>query len=532
MEFDYIVVGTGSAGSVLAGRLSEVPDATVLVLEAGGSDRNPWVHIPVGFVKTLNHPRLNWNFDIEPEDYTHRREMKLPRGRLLGGSGSINGMLYVRGQPADYDGWAQLGNRGWSYEDVLPYFKKSERRRNGSANFRGRSGPLTVADARSPHELMDAAIQAGVELGFPANPNYNGESQEGFAYYQVTQRGGVRQSTYRAFLKPALKRPNIELVTGALVRRVLIEDGRATGVEYEQGGRVKSVQARREVLLAAGAVQSPQLLELSGIGNPQLLAGLGIEVVRALPGVGENYRDHYMTRMAWRIGRRITLNERTRGLPLVAEVARYALTRRGLLTAPPAMLGGFVRTRPELEAPDVQYHITPASYASLQSRDLEREPGMTIGSYQMRPESQGTIHVTSADARTQPRIKGEYLSVDYDRQVTVQGLRLARALMRTRALGSYVERETTPGDGDDSDEALLDFARREGIACFHPIGTCRMGNDPMAVVDERLRVHGLKGLRVVDASVMPTMTSGNTHAPTVMIAEKAADMVKADARAS
>jgi choline dehydrogenase len=531
MEFDYVVVGTGSAGSVLAARLSEDERASVLVLEAGGGDLSPWVHIPVGFVKTLNHSVLNWNFDIEPEDYTYRREMKLPRGKLLGGSSSINGMVYVRGQKADYDGWAQQGNRGWTYDDVLPYFKKTERREGGSATYRGRSGPLTISDARSPHELMDAAIRAGAELGFPANPDYNGAAQEGFAYFQVTQKGGIRQSAYRAFLKPALGRRNLELLTKALARRVVVEDGRAAAVEFERHGRIETAWARREIVLSAGAVQSPQLLELSGIGDPRVLAAAGVPVLHPLPGVGENYRDHYMTRMSWRINRRITLNERTRGLPLMLEVLRYACTRRGLLTAAPAMLAGFVRTRPELEAPDVQYHLTPASYASLRQRDLEPEPGFTIGTYQMRPESKGGIHLKSPDPKVQPSIKGEYLSVDYDREVMLEGMRIARRLMRSRALSPYVERETQPGDGDDSDEALLEFARQAGIACFHPIGTCKMGIDELAVVDPRLRVRGLRGLRVADASVMPTMPSGNTHAPTMMIAEKAADMLKADAKA-
>ena len=529
MEFDYIVVGTGSAGSVVASRLSEEAGATVLVLEAGGKDSNPWIHVPVGYVKTLNNMALNWNFAIAPEDYTHNRDMRLPRGRVLGGSSSINGMLYVRGHARDYDGWAQLGNRGWSYEDILPYFKKTERRAGGDPAYRGGAGPLTVSDMGDSHELMDAMIRAGVEIGYPHNSDYNGASQDGFCYYQVTQKNGLRMSAYRAFLKPARKRRNLELVTGARVLRVLLQDGRAAGIEYRQGGAVRAARARREVILCAGAVQSPHLLELSGIGNPDVLGRHGIAVARALPGVGENYRDHYMVRMTWRINQPITLNEATRGLSLVKEAVRFAFTRRGVLTFPTGLVAGFVRTRPELERPDVQYHIAHGSWGTYQDRTFEREPGLTIGSYQMRPESLGNIHIASADPTQQPTITGRYLSVDYDRAVVAGSLRIARQLMATQAMRGYVSHEVAPGAAAAGDDDLIDHAREQGVAIYHPIGTCKMGNDAMAVVDERLRVRGVAGLRVIDASVMPTMPSGNTHAPTMMIAERGSDMIKADA---
>ena len=353
MEFDYIVVGTGSAGSVVARRLAEDSNATTLVLEAGGSDRNPWIHVPVGYVKTLNHKNLNWNFDIEPEAHTHNRTMHLPRGRVLGGSASINGMLYVRGNARDYDGWAQLGNRGWSYDEVLPYFQRSERREGGGDKFRGRSGPLPVTTPRLRNELMDAVIRAGEEIGYPHNPDYNGASQEGFSYYQVNQSGGFRRSTYRTFLKPVLGQSNIELLTGALVHRVLIEKGRAAGVVFERGGKLVTARARREVVLSAGAVQSPQLLELSGIGAPEVLDDAGIPLLHALPGVGENYRDHFVVRSSWRVNHHDTLNQSTRGFGLARSVLRYLLTRSGPLSAPASIIVGFVRSREGLEVPDV-----------------------------------------------------------------------------------------------------------------------------------------------------------------------------------
>ena len=533
MEYDYVVVGTGSAGSVVAARLAEIEDATTLVLEAGGKDLNPWIHIPVGFVKTLNNKRVNWDFAIEPESYTHDRDMRLPRGRVVGGSSSINGMLYVRGNARDYDDWAQFGNRGWSYADVLPYFKKSERRVGaGDADYRGSAGPLTVSDIRTSHELMEAVIRAGEEIGYPHNPDYNGASQDGFSFYQVTQKNGVRQSTYRAFLKPALQRRNLRLLTRAFAHRVVLEGGRAVGIAFERGGEMHTVRARREVILAAGAVQSPQLLELSGIGRPEILAEQGIDVAHALPGVGENYRDHYMVRMIWRINRPITLNEATRGLSLWKAAVEFAFARRGVLTFPTAGVAGFVRTRPEIDLPDVQYHIAPASWDNPQNRRLERKPGLSIGSYQTRPESLGSIHIASAEPQVQPRIKGNYLSVDYDRTAAVGGLRIARALMTAQAISGYVEREIEPGGDVQRDDEFLDYARQTGTGIYHPVGTCKMGSDPMAVVDDRLRVHGIDGLRVIDASVMPIMTSGNTHAPTMMIAERGSDLIKETWKAS
>ena len=529
--FDYIIVGTGSAGSVLAAGLSEAAGATVLVLEAGGWDSNPFIHIPAGYVRTINSDVVNWRFDIEPEAHTGNRPMPLPRGKVVGGSSSINGMLYVRGNARDFDDWAQMGNLGWSYEDVLPFFRKGERREGGDPVYRGRDGALTVSDMRSSHELTEAAIRAAEQLGYPHNPDYNGASQDGFAYFQVCQRGGLRHSAFRAFLKPALTRGNIELRTRAMATRVVVEAGRAAAVEYRRGGRLERAEARGEIVLAAGAVQSPQLLELSGIGRPGILRAQGVPVIAELPGVGENYRDHYMVRPVWRIVRTRTLNELSRGLPFLRELVRYALTRRGLLTTPPGMVAGFVRSRPELAAPDIQYHIIPASYDDQSTKKLARTPGMTVSTYQMRPASTGSIHIRSPSADEQPAIVGNYLSAEYDRAAVVAGLRIARELMRTDAMSRYVAFEEAPGEEVATDAEWLDWALATGVAIYHPVGTCRMGppRDPGAVVDPRLRVRGVRGLRVVDASVMPTLTSGNTHAPTMMIAEKAAAMMREDA---
>ena len=527
-SFDWIVVGTGSAGSVLAARLSERAGDRVLVLEAGGLDRNPFIHIPAGYTKTLNSDVVNWRFEIDPEEYTRNRVMPLPRGKVVGGSSSINGMLYVRGNARDYDDWAQMGNRGWSWEEVLPFFKKSEQRDGGDPAFRGASGPLSVSDMRDRFDLTDDIIRGGEELGYPRNPDYNGASQDGFAYYQVCQKAGLRHSAFRAFLKPALKRPNIELRTHALAERVIVEDRRAVAVEYRRGGRLERAAAGRGIALSAGAVQSPQLLELSGIGNPEVLQAQGIPVEAALPGVGENYRDHYMVRKSWRITRPVTLNEKSRGLALAGEVLRYAFTRHGLLTTTPGVVAGFVRTRDDLAAPDVQYHIVPASYDDPRTKALARTPGMTIGTYQTRPESAGAIHVRSPRADEQPSIKGNYLSSEFDRRALVGGMKIARALMETEAMRNHVAFEELPGPDVQTDEEWLDFAREIGWAIYHPVGTCKMGTDPMAVVDPRLCVHGVAGLRVADASVMPTLTNGNTHAPTMMIAEKAAHMMLED----
>ena len=530
-SFDWIVVGTGSAGSVLAARLSERASDRVLVLEAGGLDRNPFIHIPAGYTKTLNGDAVNWRFEIDPEDYTHNRVMPLPLGKVVGGSSSINGMLYVRGNARDFDDWAQMGNRGWSWEEVLPFFKKSERREGGDPAFRGVSGELSVSDMRDRFDLTDDIICGGEELGYPRNPDYNGASQDGFAYYQVCQKAGLRHSAFRAFLKPALKRPNIELRTQALVERVVIEDGRAVAVEYRRGGRLERAAAGRGVALSAGTVQSPQLLELSGIGNPEMLKAQGIEVRATLPGVGENYRDHYMVRKSWRISRPVTFNEKSRGLSFAGEVLRYAFTRRGLLTMTPGVVAGFVRTRGDLAAPDVQYHIVPASYDDPRTKALARTPGMTVGTYQTRPESVGAIHIRSPRPEEQPAIKGNYLTSEFDRRALVEGMKIARALMETKAMRGHVAFEELPGIEVRTDEDWLDFAREAGFAIYHPVGTCKMGTDPMAVVDPRLRVRGVPGLWVADASVMPTLTNGNTHAPTMMIAEKAAHMMLEDASA-
>jgi choline dehydrogenase len=528
-SYDYVIVGGGTAGCVLANRLSADGSRRVLLLEAGPRDNYIWIHVPIGYGKTMFHPVYNWGFYTDPDPGMNGRRIYWPRGRGLGGSSSINGLIYVRGQPEDYDGWAALGNRGWGWKDVLPYFIRSEDNSRGADATHGAGGPLACTDIGEKHELMEAIIGAGAELGIARNDDFNGGRQEGIGYYQLFTKKGWRCSTATAYLRPALKRPNLEVATDAHVSRVVCRNGRATGVRYRRGDAEFEVRAAREVILAAGALQSPQLLQLSGIGNAELLQGLGIPVVRHLPGVGENLQDHLQLRVMYKCTRPITTNDdlaswrRSLGMGL-----KWLLTRRGPLAIGINQGGLFTRVLPESQTPDVQFHFATLS-ADLAGAKPHPWPGFTMSVCQLRPESRGTVRVRSADAMQAPSMQPNYLSAELDRRCALAGIRLARSLAATRALQPYVAGEYKPGAGVKSDEELLEFARNFGATIFHPSGTCKMGSDPLAVVDERLRVHGVGGLRVVDCSVMPTLTSGNTAAPVVMIAEKASDLILADA---
>lgn len=529
-EFDYVIVGGGTAGCVLANRLTEDGAATVLVLEAGGKGTGFWVSIPAGFGKLLTNATYNWRFETEPEDNVFGRRITVPRGKGLGGSTLINGMIFVRGQAQDYDGWARSGARGWSFAETLPYFKKVESFEDGASEVRGGDGPVHIQRVRERPLLSEAFIDAAGQAGFRRNADYNGADQEGFGYYQVNQRNGRRWSAREAYLVPAMRRPNLDVRTQARVERIEFEGRRAVGVVYRAGNAPRRVRARREVVLAAGAIQTPQLLELSGVGDPGVLRAAGIETRQALPGVGNNYSDHFATRMNWRVALPITLNEQTRGWRLGAAVARYFLTRTGILTLGTGLAHGFVKTRPELEVPDVQYFFMHASYANAGDRKLDRKPGMTIGVTQLRPESRGSIHIIGPDPAAPPAIRPNFLSAPVDARTLIDGMKIARRIIGQSAMNPYRDHEMSPGDAVQSDGQWLEFARRNGQTIYHAVGTCAMGAGPSAVVDERLRVRGLDRLRIVDASIMPTMVSANTAAAVLMIAEKGADLIKQDAR--
>ncbi|HET6468048.1 MAG TPA: choline dehydrogenase [Geminicoccaceae bacterium] len=531
--FDYVVVGAGSAGCVVASRLSEDPATRVLLLEAGPRDTSPWIHLPVGYYRTMFDPRVAWSFDTEPDPGLNGRTLRWPRGRVVGGSSSINGLAWVRGQPEDYDHWRQLGNEGWSFEDVLPCFKRAECYAHGDPALRGRDGPLGIAPSIYRSELMDAFVEAAKQAGLPENPDYNGATQEGVAYFQVTIRNGLRQSAATAYLRPARRRPNLELRTGALTLRLLLDGRRVTGVEYRRDGAVERVTARREVVLSAGAIGSPHLLLLSGIGPGEHLRKVGVEVRHHLPGVGQGLQDHFQARAVYRSRLPVTINDATRTLWRKGLIGlQWALTRKGPLTVAAGVVALFARTRPEVATPDVQFHVIPFS-ADRPGQPLHAFSGYTISVCQLRPESRGSLCLRDADPATPPVIRPNYLATETDRRTMVEALKLARRIMGEPVMARYREAEVFPGPEVASDAQLLDYVRNTGTTIFHPSCTCRMGpeGDAGAVVDSRLRVRGLAGLRVADASIMPAVVSGNTNAPTIMIGEKGADMNRADARA-
>lgn len=527
-SFDYIVVGAGSAGCVLADRLSASGKHRVLLIEAGGRDRNIWIHIPLGYGKLFTDARVNWLYQTEPEPELNGRRIIQPRGKVLGGSSSINGLLYIRGQREDFDHWRQLGNTGWSFDDVLPYFRKAEDQARGEDDLHGAGGPLSVSDVET-HPLCEAFITAAEQAGHPRNDDFNGTTQEGAGYYQLTARNGRRCSTAKAYLKPALKRPNLKVVSQALATRILFEGRRAVGIEYRQHGQLFQARAAAEVVLCGGAFNSPQLLQLSGVGPGELLRAHGIEVRHEMRGVGADLQDHFQARFQYRCTEPITINDTMASLTRrVGAALDYALYRKGPLTIGAGYAGGFFKTDPSLASPDVQIHFILFTADSV-GQKLHPFPGFLASICQLRPHSRGTVNIKSADPAEAPAIQANYLSAAFDRDVMVAGMKLTRQIMGQPAITPYVAEEINPGPQVQSDEALLNFARDKGTTVFHPVSTCRMGPDTNAVVDEQLRVRGLDGLRIADGSIMPTLVSGNTNAAIIMIGEKCAAMMLADA---
>ncbi len=530
-QFDYIVVGAGSAGCVLANRLSENPDHSVLLLEAGGRDINPWIHVPVGYFKTMHNPGTDWCYQTEPDPGLNGRSIKWPRGKVLGGSSSINGLIYIRGQSQDFDDWEHAGNPGWGFQDMLPYFKKCEHQERGADEYHGVGGNLKVSNMRIKRGIGEAFIQGAVEIGIPRNDDFNGADQRGAGYYQLTAWKGRRCSSAVGYLKPAKSRKNLTVLTNALTCRIGVEDKRAVSVEVKHKGQVKTFGANREIILSAGAINTPQLMMLSGIGNGSELGEYQIPSLHHLPGVGQNLQDHLQIRSVYRCSVP-TLNDEIGNFFFRMLIGmRYIAFRTGPMSMAASQIGIFTNSSPDVERPDIQFHFQPLS-ADSPGEGVHDFSGITSSITQLRPTSRGFLRLKSVDPEEHIAIHPNYLSTELDQTVAVNGMRVSRSIAQSNAMAEFVEQEVLPGDHVQTDDELLDCARDIGETIYHPSGTCKMGpkSDPDAVVDPRLRVYGMSGLRVVDASIIPTLTSGNTNAPVFAIAEKAADMILQDSR--
>jgi choline dehydrogenase len=533
--YDFIVTGAGSAGCTVASRLSESGRHRVLLLEAGGRDSNPWIHIPIGYTRSFANPRVNWMFDSAPEAQLNNRSLYLPRGKLLGGTSSINGMVYMRGDPADYDHWRQLGCTGWDWDSVLPFFKRAEDNVRGADEFHGIGGPLRVSDPPRIWPLAKAMVEAAVQAGLPRTPDFNGARKEGAGYYQTTTGNGRRWSAARAYLHAARKRPNLTIVTQAHATRVLIENGRAAGVEYRTPQGLRTARANGEVVVSGGAYGSPHLLQLSGLGPAELLHGLGIAVVRDMPAVGANLHDHFNTYCSYRVSLPVTFNDLARSKPRkLTAGALYVFGRRGLLASNGLFAGAFLRSDARLERPDIQINMMAWSTARRDRDGIHPHPfpGITLSPVHLRPEGRGTVRANSPDPLAPPEIRFNFLKSDYDMQALIFGIRTCRRIAAQPALSEYITEEVAPGPRYDSDADLAEVVRETGVSNHHPVGSCRMGSGSDAVVDPRLRVHGIERLRVADASIMPAIIAGNTNAPSIMIGEKAAAMILEDAKAA
>jgi choline dehydrogenase len=531
-NFDFVIVGAGSAGCVLANRLSENPSHRVLLLEAGGRDWNPWIHIPAGYFKTMHNPKVDWCYKTEPDPGLNNRTIDWPRGKTLGGSSSINGLLYVRGQHADYNHWRQLGNAGWASDDVLPYFKRSEKQERGEDEYHGEDGPLHVSNMQVERNICSALISAAEELGIPRNDDFNGATQEGAGYYQMTSKKGRRCSTAVGYLNPVRARPNLTIITHAHAECLLFDDTEEraiSGIQFSIKEKFKKamLEIGGEVILSSGTIGSPQILQVSGIGSGGLLQGLGIKVQHELNGVGENLQDHLQIRLVYEVNVPTLNNEINNIFRRGLIGLEYGLFRTGPMALGASQVGIFAKTQKAMETPDIQFHFQPLS-ADKPGVKMHPFPGMTLSVCQLRPESRGRIVIKSPDANVYPEIHPGYLSATKDQQTVIDAIKLARSLAHAPSLASYVVSEKIPGASVATDQEILDAARNNSQTIYHPTSTCKMGSDSMSVVDERLRVHGIKGLRVVDASIMPTIVSGNTNAPTIMIAEKASDMIIED----